>query len=228
MIYQKKRFKKVQIFYMNIRKRDILLALLLTIFFISFAVTFTVFFKPLYYFDIKYLGIDEAVNMSVSTIKENYNILINYQSIFFTGELNFPDFIMSESGRIHFEEVKQIFVFLQVLMVVSGIASLPLIYKNYKKKEYDYLKLTSILSLGIPLIIGLIASIDFSWAFTLFHKIVFNNDYWLFDSRTDPIINILPETFFMHAFIMIVVIIIGFSIISYFIYRKKKKEILGV
>lgn len=228
MIYQKKRFKKVQIFYMNFRKRDILLALLLTIFFISFAVTFTVFFKPLYYFDIKYLGIDEAVNMSVSTIKENYNILINYQSIFFTGELSFPDFIMSESGRIHFEEVKQIFVALQVLMVVSGIASLPLIYKNYKKKEYDYLKLTSILSLGIPLIIGLIASIDFSWAFTLFHKIVFNNDYWLFDSRTDPIINILPETFFMHAFIMIVVIIIGFSIISYFIYRKKKKEILGV
>ena len=41
--------------------------------------------------------------------KHNYNILIDYQSIFYRGNLLLPDFIMSETGRIHFVEVKRIF-----------------------------------------------------------------------------------------------------------------------
>ena len=52
------------------RKKDIFLALLLTIFFISFAVCFTVFFKPLYYFDIDYLNIDKYVLIDIETIKK--------------------------------------------------------------------------------------------------------------------------------------------------------------
>ena len=56
------------------RKKDIFLALLLTIFFISFAVCFTVFFKPLYYFDIDYLNIDKYVLIDIETIKKNYDI----------------------------------------------------------------------------------------------------------------------------------------------------------
>jgi integral membrane protein (TIGR01906 family) len=101
-----------------------------------------------------------------------------------------------------------------------------MIYKNVKDKEYDFLKLTSIFSIGIPAIIALIASADFDRAFVLFHKIAFRNNYWIFDARTDPVINILPENFFMHCFIMIVCIVIILSIISYMIYRKKAKEIL--
>lgn len=212
------------LFIMN-RKKDILLAFLLMLFFISFATVFTVFFKPLYYFDIKYLNISYK-SLDVETIKKNYDILIQYQSMFYHNELNFPNFIMSQAGKIHFEEVKRIFVWLQILCIVLPIITIPMIYKNIKDKEYDFLKLTSLFSIGIPSIIALIASADFDNAFVLFHKIVFRNDYWIFDYRTDPIINILPESFFMHCFMLIVVIVIIFSIICYIIYRKKSKEIL--
>lgn len=208
------------------RKKDIILALLLMLLFISFATVLTVFFKPLYYFDISYLNIDKYVSMDIDTIKKNYDILIQYQSIFFTGELNFPDFIMSTSGKIHFEEVKRIFVILQLLCVILPVITIPMIYKNVKDKEYGFLKLTSIFSIGIPAIIAFLASADFNKAFVLFHKIVFRNDYWIFDYSTDPIIKILPETFFMHCFIMIVIIVILLSLICYLIYRKKAKEIL--
>lgn len=51
--------------------------------FISFAIVFTVFFKQLYYFDIDYLNIDITSGMPIKVIKENYDILINYQSIFY-------------------------------------------------------------------------------------------------------------------------------------------------
>ena len=117
---------------MSYKKNDIFLAIMLMIFIISFAVVFTVFFKPLYYFDINYLSIDQISGLDAETIKENYRILINYQSIFYQGTLNLPDFVMSDSGRIHFEEVKRIFEAIQVMMVISGLISIPMTIKKIK------------------------------------------------------------------------------------------------
>ena len=205
-------------------KKDWFYALIISLFIISGAVVFTVFFKPLYYFDIDFLNIDSFVGMSKDIIKHNYNILIDYQSIFYRGDLLLPDFIMSETGRIHFVEVKRIFEVIQVLFIVTGLASLFILIKQ--KHEIMYLKLASILTIAIPSIIGLLASIDFDVAFVVFHKIFFRNDYWIFDYRTDPVIMILPQDFFMHCFIMIVVLIIAGSIAIYLVYKKKESNIL--
>lgn len=212
--------------FITIKRKDWMQALIICLFIISLAITFTVFFKPLYYFDIDYLNIDTYVNMSKDVIKHNYDILIDYQSLFNTKDLILPDFIMSETGRIHFIEVKQIFVFIQLLCIITGILSLYIIISNYKKKNYIYLKASSLLTIGIPSVIGLLASIDFDKAFVIFHKIFFRNDYWIFDYRTDPVITILPQDFFMHCFIMIVSIVIIISLAMYLIYLKKEKEIL--
>ena len=208
------------------RKKDIFLAILLTLFIISFAVVFTVFFKQLYYFDIDYLGISQSTGLSKDIIIENYNILIQYQSLFYRGELNLPDFIMSTTGRIHFEEVKRIFDIIQILCITTGMISAVIIYQNHKDKEYRYLKLTTYFSIGIPTILGFLASIDFDKAFVIFHKIAFRNDYWIFDSTVDPVITILPEAFFMHCFMLIIVIVIVMSLICFGIYRKKEREII--
>lgn len=208
------------------RKQDIFLAFILTLFIITLAITFTVFFKQLYYFDIDYLNIAEISGISKDIIKNNYDILIQYQSIFYRGALNFKDFAMSTTGRIHFEEVKRIFDMIQLICLGSGLISLIMIYHNIKNKEYRYLRLTSIFSIVIPSILGFLASLDFNQAFIIFHKLFFRNDYWIFDSSSDPIITILPEAFFMHCFIMIVVLIILMSIVCYFIYRKKEQDIL--
>lgn len=193
------------------RKSDIFLALLLTIFIITLAIVITVFFKPLYYFDIDYLHISETTGLSVDVIRHNYDILIQYQSLFYQGTLNLPDFIMSSSGRIHFEEVKRIFEIIQVTCFVSGLCSLVMVYRRLKQKEYRFLRLTSLFAVGIPIIIGFFAAIDFNKAFVIFHQIVFRNDYWIFNEITDPVITILPEAFFMHCFMMIVGLVIAMS-----------------
>ena len=212
---------------MSYSKKNIVTSIALMIFIISFAVVVTVFFKELYYLDIHYLGIDLTSGLSTKVIKENYDILINYQSIFYQGSLQFNDFIMSEGGRIHFEEVKKIFELIQILMVVSGITSLVLVINQIKNKEYRFFKLTGIITLVVPLIIGALASIDFNRAFVLFHEIVFDNDYWIFNNRTDPIINILPESFFMHCFIMIVVIVIILNVACILYYNHLQKKIVN-
>lgn len=101
-----------------------------------------------------------------------------------------------------------------------------MVYRRFKQKEYRFLRLTSIFSVGIPLIIGFLAAIDFNKAFVIFHQIVFRNDYWIFNETTDPVITILPETFFMHSFMMIVGIIIIISVGCYGIYGWQRKKIL--
>ena len=212
---------------MSYKKNDIFLAIMLMIFIISFAVVFTVFFKPLYYFDINYLNIDQISGLDAETIKENYRILINYQSIFYQGTLNLPDFVMSDSGRIHFEEVKRIFEAIQVMMVISGLISIPMTIKKIKEKEYRFLRLTGLITIIVPTVLGFLAALDFERAFVLFHQIVFRNDYWIFDYRTDPLITILPETFFMHCFMLIVVIVCLLAIICLGYYRYQQKKIVA-
>lgn len=209
---------------MSYSKKDILTSISFMIFIISFAIVFTVFFKPLYYSDISRLQIDALSGLSVETIKENYDILIHYQSIFYQGPLVFKDFIMSNGGKIHFEEVKIIFEIIQVLMIISLFSSIVLIYQQYQQKEFRFLKLTAIITVVVPCIIGSLAAIDFNQAFIMFHKIVFRNDYWLFDVATDPIITILPEAFFMHCLMMIIAVVIILVVICYLIYRKIRKN----
>ena len=212
---------------MSYNKKDIFLATMLMLFIISLAIVFTVFFKQLYYLDINYLGIDLTSGMSVETIKKNYDVLIAYQSIFYRGTLNLPDFVMSTNGRIHFEEAKTIFEAIQVIMVVSGLISLPLVIRRFKEKEYRFLKLTGLITIIVPAMLGFVVALDFESAFITFHQIVFRNNYWVFDYRSDPVINILPETFFMHCFIMIVIIVITLAGLCLFYYYHKQKQIIN-
>ena len=217
----------MQTLFTKSRKRDIVLALFLTGFIICLAVIITVFFKQLYYFDIDYLKIAESTGLSREVIQKNYDVLIQYQSIFYQGSLNLPDFVMSNTGRIHFEEVKRVFEMIQITFVVTGIISAVMIYLNVKQKEYRFLPLTSFFSVAIPSVLGFFVALDFDKAFVIFHNIVFRNDYWIFDYTTDPVITILPESFFMHCFMMIIVIVIMISVLCYVLYKKKRNQLLA-
>ena len=217
----------MQTLFTKSRKRDIVLALFLTVFIICLAVIITVFFKQLYYFDIDYLKIAESTGLSREVIQKNYDVIIQYQIIFYQGSLNLPDFVMSNTGRIHFEEVKRVFEMIQITFVVTGIISAVMIYLNVKQKEYRFLPLTSFFSVAIPSVLGFFVALDFDKAFVIFHNIVFRNDYWIFDYTTDPVITILPESFFMHCFMMIIVIVIMISVLCYVLYKKKRNQILA-
>ena len=52
---------------------------------------------------------------------------------------------------------------------------------------------------------------------------MFDNDYWIFDPNLDPVITILPEEFFLHAGVMILVLILLSSILIYATYKFLKK-----
>lgn len=199
-----------------------ILALVLTLTIISVSVVFTLAFRPLYYLDISALDISEQSGYSKEEIRENYDVLIDYNMSFGKDKLEFPTLAMSEPGRIHFEEVRDIFNIFKYMAMAGAVLSIGGIVFCIRKKEYKYLKLTSILAVALPAVLGLLVALNWDWAFVTFHHIAFDNDYWIFDPLTDPVITILPDTFFMHCALMILGCVVLGSIVCGLVYRKCK------
>jgi integral membrane protein (TIGR01906 family) len=208
------------------------LSIIISLTIIAAAVKFTLNFKPLYHLDIKLLNIAETSGYGVDEIKANYDALIGYLRTSYKGELNFPTFEMSEQGRIHFVDVKNIFVFLDYLIVVGLFISVVGILISLGKRSFSYLKGSALSLILLPLLLAAPFAVNFDATFTAFHKLFFRNDYWIFDPKTDPVINILPQEFFLHSALLILAIVTLSSGILYMLYKraakKNKKDLLYI
>jgi integral membrane protein (TIGR01906 family) len=182
-------------------------------------------FKPLYYMDINVLDIEASTNLNKEELKTNYDYLITYLTNDKVEEFNLPTLPSSISGKIHFKEVKVIFDTLRVMLFYSIIISIVGILINNRQKKIKYLLTSSIVLIVLPIILLIPFLINFDKSFTIFHQIFFKNDYWLFDIVTDPIITILPQNFFFHCALLIIVTITIFSLALRFIYRVQYKRL---
>lgn len=181
--------------------------LLIFLFILSFAIAFTINFTPLFAFDVDYFNIPARTGLSKEAILENYRILINYLNFPWVETLSMPDFPSSASGLFHFYEVKLLFLLNYAIFFTT--APLSYLFLRYKKKTntlYQLIQPTRLMVL-FPIMMIFLIFINFDDLFTTFHHVFFNNDAWLFDYRTDPIILALPQEFFMHCFILVFAIL---------------------
>lgn len=207
----------------RLRISDFLYGIIFTLLFISIAVVITINFRPLYYMDINLLHIEES-GYGKAEIKENYDALIDYSSPFFTGELKFPTLEASDSGLQHFAEVKNIFTSFYIIGAVTLLLGIIIIVQKTKAKEYGYLLASAITAIVLPSILGIFLTVNFDATFYIFHKIFFRNDYWIFDPITDPVITILPDTFFLHCAVMIIAIVLIFCAIFLGVYFRNRQH----
>ncbi|CEK36017.1 membrane protein [[Clostridium] sordellii] len=203
---------------------NLILAFLMSLFIITSIVKFTVVFKPLYYFDIKHLNIPILSGMSEEEIKLNYDYLIKYNTSYRDYEFNMPTLKSSIQGKIHFEEVRDVFKVLNKINIISGVISVLGIYIVLKKKEIKIIKYAGIISILIPIFLLIPITIQFEKSFEIFHRLIFNNDYWIFDPSKDPVINMLPAEFFLHCGVVILTGILIFSSIILIIYKMLKNK----
>lgn len=196
----------------------IILSISITMSMFILSVKFVLAFTPLYYYDIKHLSIAKESNIDEADIKRNYDYVINFLQDKNQAEFKLPTLISSKDGTTHFLEVKTIFIKLNHILAATSIISLICIILCIKYKTFKVFKWSGISLLVIPIVLALPFIINFDESFTMFHKIVFRNNYWLFDPVNDPIINILPETFFFHCALLIFIIMLLFSFVCIFIY----------
>lgn len=153
---------------------------------------------------IKKYNLTTITGLSEQALMSEYRGLINYLQNPFVDKLEFENFVMSTYGEVHFYEVKRIFISLMIIVAIFIVALVGwFIFNKYKKDSLNIrgllMSFNSSSNLLVIFFIGIVVLylIDFSWAFTMFHKIFFRNDYWIFDPRIDPIIIALPEELFM-------------------------------
>lgn len=176
-------------------------------------------FKELYYFDIDYLKIEEKTGMSKEEMILNYDYLIDFNMDKTKGEFHMPTIKYSENGKIHFEEVREIFRNTKKVFLLTSFISIIGVYFVVKNKDLEFLKLTSKILFFLPIITFIPIAINFEKSFVTFHEIFFDNDYWIFDSRLDPVINILPSEFFLHCGVLILFLIFSSSLVFMLLYK---------
>ena len=69
-----------------------------------------------------------------------------------------------------------------------------------KKRIGSLFAAAGIISVGIPAALGLLIAANWEWVFITFHKLVFQNDYWLFDPYTDPFFSFALMPYGMYLF----------------------------
>ena len=175
----------------------------------------------------------ENTRWSYDVIKEAYDEVLDYLVLnkpFGTGQLRY-----SSEGQSHFEDCKILFDLNFYCLLGSFIISVVIITLHKLKKieiqkyfKFNPIFFSSIIAILIPLVVGILASIDFDRAFEVFHAIFFpGKDNWLFDPRTDQIILVMPQEFFRNCAILIgssLLIITITSIVISIIKRNKLKN----
>lgn len=185
--------------------------------------------------------IPKITNKSINDLSKITDNIISYLKNKGGNELLEPYF--NEREVLHMEDVQGLFKIARWIRTIGIILSLLLISYLLRKKAYGFLG--RILSLGLftnHLIFGvlaILASIDFNRYFNYFHYIFFSNDLWILNPKTDLMIQMLPEVFFMKIalnimlsfFILLAIIqVVGYWLIRkgrgrYGRYRRKNKGI---
>ncbi|MBC2579940.1 TIGR01906 family membrane protein [Clostridium sp. DJ247] len=200
-------------------------AISMFLFIVIFSVKITLNFKALYYFDLNYLNIKKYTFLNDEQIKSTYSYIIDYVTNYKTSEFHIPLLPSSKEGITHFIDVKNLVHKLDFLLFICTMLVICSIYFYKKYKDLSFLNWCSNILLCTCSVIILAFSLSFDKSFTAFHKLFFNNNYWLLDPNKDPVINILPEEYFFHCAILILIIIFLWIVAIKLIYFKHKKMI---
>lgn len=147
----------------------------------------------------------DQVGISEAALIDNYRRMIDY--LIFPGyrQLKLPDFSFSAGGLQHFAEVKVLiqitFIIGIICLIIVGLIIHQIRNRRSRRKIPNlkyWLQGASIL----PLLLLFIFFVAFDQVFLIFHQLLFHNDLWLFDPLTDPIIQVLPQVFFLALFIV--------------------------
>ena len=194
--------------------RTIFTALLLSVFLLTAAVAVPLLWRGFYYRQIEPLNLVARSGFSPVVIREAFDQVMDYLvwgKPFGTGQLR-----SSAEGMAHFADCQLLFRIDFIVAAVTGVILLVLLIQalrspGFRRKFAFSVPIVSLCILGgVLLVLGVWALVDFTSLFTVFHHIAFpGQTNWLFDYRTDQIILILPEDFWVRVAALVAGLALG-------------------
>jgi len=130
----------------------------------------------------------------------------------------------SDKGLQHFRDVKSLIMLNNVVGIVLVPVSGYLLHQ-LNKKSLTWLLITPIkVIVTVSLVIVALMFVNFEQVFIAFHEILFRNQDWIFDPSSDPVINMLPDTFFLECFLLFFGFFFGALGIIYWMSRKSLRK----
>ena len=149
-----------------------------------------------------------------------------------------PREFFSQREIAHMEDVRGLFLGAIairqgcLILIMASLAILLYTRADLKRLLPRTLCAGTLLFFALLAVLAAVIASDFSRYFIVFHHIFFDNDLWMLDPRTDLLINIVPEPFFMDTAARIA-ITYGASVLAVFlaslvcIFRTSKKRLLS-
>ena len=152
--------------------------------------------------------VTEDLDMNIDHVMYVTEHMMNYLigkeeklSVVTTVEGKEQDFF-NERDRLHMADVRNLFlggIKVGVVCIIAAVVILGIM----KRKEEDWKRLflkSYMMAIAtwifVCVLLGIAFYVDFTTCFTIFHKIFFTNNFWMFDPATDYMIRMLPEGFF--------------------------------
>ncbi|MGP3640443.1 TIGR01906 family membrane protein [Lentilactobacillus hilgardii] len=191
---------------------------------LSFAIFLTINSVWLFDLNIHALHLSAATGMSAERMHEEYLRMINYIQNPLTHSLNFKYFISSPNGLQHFKDVRHLVIFNNVMAVIFVPVSFVLV-RRLNKKSLTWMLLTPVKTVVIfSLVIVSIMIVNFEQVFIYFHELLFRNSDWIFDPDLDPVINMLPDTFFFECFTLFFIVFLALHLWLYILAKKSLRS----
>ncbi len=139
--------------------------------------------------------------------------------------------LFNEQEQFHMMQVRALYLdFAVVRNVAAALMCAAVILAVVLKKRCVWRSLIkgSLAALCAAAVIGIASAVSFNSMFTLFHKLFFDNNLWLFDLNTSMLVNIFPDEFFMAAalriFIAFGLLCAVFCLIGYMMQKITKRS----
>nr|MCR4913716.1 TIGR01906 family membrane protein [Lactobacillus sp.] len=157
----------------------LLFGVILFFFVLSLAISITINSDWLYYIFIKLEHLDKKVFLTSNELWHEYKTILYY--------LNFPwietlhtKLPLSVSAIHHFEDVKKLFEFNYIVLLITSIMIGIMWRRIFTKTEWwNLLNLFKVSNIIILMLVCIVC-LDFSNAFIVFHQLLFNNRDWIF------------------------------------------------
>lgn len=180
-------------------------------------------------FSVEYFSFNtEYIHENVS---EDLNVVINNDDIYKTVK-SLTDYLKQDIDNLEFtitknnEEVNafneiEIIHMIDVKKIYENISKLKyilialigtvifIIRKKYLVNSFYY---STIISLVFTVILGILITMDFNKTFIKFHELIFTNEFWILNPKTDLLIQLVPSKFFSDIAKNIVILFLGINV----------------